>query len=93
LVRGPTLRDGADLLELLANLGYRLGNNVAFFMKNADFDVALAAALDLSTYSRHEHRATANGFSVVLFIVKSSVEVSPVVDEGDEGDEVGHQSA
>ena len=90
MLRGPSLRDGAHLVDLLANLGDSLGNNVAFFMKNADFNGALAAALDLSTYSRHEHRPTADGFSVVLFIVKSHVEVPPVVDEGDK---VGHQSA
>ncbi len=90
MVRGPSLRDRAHLLDLLAILGDSLGDEVAFFVKNADFDGALAAALDLSTYSRHEHRANVDGLSVVLFIVKSPVEVPPVVDEGDE---VGHQPA
>ena len=61
-----------------------MGDAVAFFVKNADFDGALAAALDLSTYSRHEHRPTADGFSVVLFIVKSPVEIPPTVEEDDE---------
>ena len=44
MLRGPSLRDGAHLLDLLANLGDSLGDELAFFMKNADFDGALAAA-------------------------------------------------
>ena len=44
MLRGPSLRDGAHLLDLLANLGDSLGDELAFFMKNADFDGALTAA-------------------------------------------------
>jgi len=40
VVHGPSLRDGAHLLDLLGELEDRLSDAVAFFVKNADFDRA-----------------------------------------------------
>ena len=44
VVHGPSLRDGAHLLDLTADLGDRLSDAVAFFVKNADSDRAEVAA-------------------------------------------------
>ena len=67
-----------------------MGNKVAFFMENADFDRPLAAALDLTTDSCHQHGPRADGFAVVSFILKTQIEIPPVVKQSDE---VGHQAA
>ena len=64
--------------------------DVSFFMQDADFDGALATALHLPADPGHEHGAAADGFAVVLFIVKPHVEVPPVVKQRDE---VGHEPA
>lgn len=84
LLHGPSLSDGLDLVQLVADDGDGACDEVAFFMQNADFDRALAAALDLAGDSGHEHGAGADGFAVVAFIVKAQVEAPPVVNKGDE---------
>jgi len=78
LLRGPSLRDGAHLLDFLANLSDSLGDAVAFFVDNPVFEFAMAVDLRLLAYSRPEHRVVAEGFSVVLFIVKSPLDLGPV---------------
>ena len=59
-------------------------------MQNADFDRPLAAALHLTTDSCHQHGPRADGFAVVSFIVKTQIEIPPVVKQGNE---VGDQAA
>jgi hypothetical protein len=46
--------------------------------------------LDLSPDSGHEHGATADGFTVVFFVVEAQIEVPPIVKQSHE---VGHESA
>ena len=71
-------------MQLPADLRDSLSDEIAFFVQYADFHGALAAALDLTADSGHEHGPAANGFAVVLFVVKAHIEIPPVVKQGDE---------
>ena len=75
-------------MQLSADRRDSLGDEIAFFVKHADFHGALAAALDLTADSGHEHGPAANGFAVVLFVVKPHIKIPPVLKQGDE---VGHE--
>ena len=75
-------------MQLFADLRDGVGDEVSFFVKDADFYGPLAAALDLPTDSCLEHGPTADGFSVVSFVVKPQIEIRPVVKQDDE---VGHE--
>ena len=52
-------------MELFANVRDGLGDNVAYFVEDADFDGPLATNLDLTTDSGHELGPGADGFAVV----------------------------
>jgi hypothetical protein len=71
-------------------MGESLGENVAFFVEDADFDRPLAATLDLTTDSGHQHRPRADGLAMVSFVGDAQLEISPVVEQGDE---VGYGAA
>jgi len=90
LIHGPSLRDGADVMQLVADPCHRVGDKVPFVVHDTHPDGAPTAALELSPDSGHEHGSAADGFAVVLFVVKAQIEIPPVVKERDE---VSHQSA
>jgi hypothetical protein len=90
LIHAPSLRDVADLMQLFADLGKSLGNEFAFFVEDADFDGPLVAVFDLTTDSGHQRRRGADGLAMVSFVGDAQLEISPVVEQGDE---VGYGAA
>ena len=90
MVYSPSLRDGSDVMQLVAYLCDSLSDDVPFFMQNTNPHGAPAAALNLPPDSGHEHGAAAYGFAVVLFIVEAQIKIPPVVKQGNE---VGHEPA
>ena len=90
MVHAPSLRDDADVMQLIADLRNSMGDEIPLFVQHADFYGAPATALDLPPDAGHEHGATADGFAVMPFVIEAQIEVPPVVKQGDE---VGHESA
>ena len=59
-----------------------MGNEVAFFVEDADFHRPLATTLDLTIDFSHEYGPNANSFAVVPFFVKPQIEIAPVIKQG-----------
>ena len=83
LLAGPSLRNGVEPLQGVADGGDSFGDAVAFLPRQADFDGALAAVRGEPRHSVEQGGPTGNDFAVVLAVIESGVEVPPVVKERD----------
>lgn len=90
LLDGPSLRDGVEPLQGVADHGDSLRDQVALFVLQAHFDGALAAVLGEPRHAVEQGGTAGDGFTMVLAVEEPRVEVPPVVEQRDE---VGHQPA
>ena len=87
---GPSLRDGVEAGQSVADLGDGGGELPAFFVLDADFDGALAAAAREPRDAVEQRGPARDGFAVVRAVVEPRVEVPPVVNPRDQA---GHEPA
>ena len=83
LLDGPSLRNGVEPMQGVADHGDGLHDGVAVFVLQAHFDGALAAVRGESPDAVEQRGPAGDGFAMMLAVVKPRVEVPPVVEQRD----------